>query len=211
MLHRIRHLWNSQITDRRRKNTIIVAIFILGCLGIAFSVFQYVEQYYHAAAQNASVAYTDLMEQMQEKEKKTETMARAEHLIQHYPKTVYADMTRLMLTEEAYKSGHLPAAQAYLKDILKNRKGEPLAHIARLRLARLMADEQQYTEALAVLDVSSTSGFEPLYETAKGDIYMAMKSIDKANEAYKAALQAMPEGASDVWLQIKQADIGGQG
>ena len=151
------------------------------------------------------------MEHMQDKEKKSEAIVKAEHLIYHYPKTIYADMTRLILAEEAYKQGHLPAAQGYLRDVLKNRKGQSLAHIARLRLARLLADEQQYTDALAVLDVSSTNGFEPLYETAKGDIYMAMQSIEKANEAYKMAIQAMPEGASDIWLQVKQADIGGQG
>lgn len=211
MLHRVRRLWNNKITDRKRKNIFIIGVFIVGCFGIAFSIAQYIEQYYYQAARNASVAYSDLTEQMQEKEKKSEIIAKAEHLIHHYPKTIYADMTRLILVEEAYRNGYLAVAQGYLKDVLKNRKGEPLAHIARLRLARLLAEDQQYTEALAVLDVSSINGFEPLYETAKGDIYMAMQSIEKANEAYKLAIQAMPEGASDIWLQLKQADIGGQG
>jgi predicted negative regulator of RcsB-dependent stress response len=211
MLHRIRHLWSNRFTDRKRKNIFIVSVFIVGCLGIAFSITQYIEQHYYEAAKKASIAYGDLMEQMQEKEKKSDAMVKAAHLIQHYPKTIYADMTRLMLVEKAYQSGHFPAAEGYLKEVLKNRKGESLAHIARLRLARLLANDQKYTEALAVLDVSSISGFKPLYETAKGDIYMAMQSIEKANEAYKLAIQAMPEGTSDIWLQVKQADIGGQG
>lgn len=211
MLHRIRHLWNKKITDRKRKNIFIVTVFIVGCLGIAFSIAQYIEQHYYEAAKKASIAYSDLMETMQEKEKKPDAIVRAEHLIHHYPKTIYADMTRLILAEEAYQSGHLPAAEGYLKDILNNRKGESIAHIARLRLARLLANDQKYTEALAILDVSSIGGFKPLYETAKGDIYMAMQSIEKANEAYKLAIQAMPEGTSDIWLQVKQADIGGQG
>ena len=210
MLHRIRHLWNNKANDRKRKNIFITVAFIVGCVGIAFGITQYIEQHYYDAAKNASIAYSDLMEHMQEKEKRSDAMVKAEHLIHHYSKTVYADMTRLMLAEEAYQSSHLPAAEGYLKDVLKNRKGESLGHIARLRLARLLADDQKYTEALAVLDASS-SGFEPLYQTAKGDIYMAMQSIEKANEAYKAAIRAMPEGASDIWLQVKQADIGGQG
>jgi predicted negative regulator of RcsB-dependent stress response len=211
MLHRIRHLWNKKITDRRRKNIFIVGVFITCCLGIAFGIAQYIERYYHEAARHASVAYSDLMEYRQDNEKRSEVIAKSLYLIHHYPKTIYADMTRLMLAEEAYQSGHLSDAQNYLKEILNNRKKEPLTHMARLRLARLMAEDQQYTEALAVLAVSSAGGFESLYETAKGDIYMAMQSLDKANEAYKLAIQSMPEGASDIWLQIKQADIGGQG
>ncbi len=211
MLTRIRYLWNKKITDRRRKNIFIVGVFIVCCLGIAFGIAQYIERYYDEATRQASVAYDNLMEYRQANEKKSEVIVKSEQLIQHYPKTVYADMTRLILAEEAYQGGQLSVAQDYLKEILKHQKKVPLAHIARLRLARLMAADQQYTEALAVLNVSSAGGFESLYETAKGDIYMAMQAIDKANEAYKLAIQSMPEGASDIWLQVKQADIGGQG
>ena len=211
MWHRVRDLWNSRVRHQKRRQIFVLAVFIIVCAGMALGVIQFVEQHHHDAAKNASVAYSDLLEHVQEKGKKANITVKAEQLIEHYPKSIYADMMRLLLTEEAYQQGHLPAAKSYLKDILKNRKGQNIAHIARVRLARLLAEEQAYTEALAVLDVSSTKGFEPLYETAKGDIYMAMQSVEKANEAYKLAIQAMPEGASDVWLQVKQADIGGQG
>src|SRR5690606_36816740 len=102
MLTRIRHLWNKKITDRRRKNIFIVGVFIVCCLGIAFGIAQYIERYYDEATRQASVAYDNLMEYRQANEKKSEVIVKSEQLIQHYPKTVYADMTRLILAEEAY-------------------------------------------------------------------------------------------------------------
>jgi predicted negative regulator of RcsB-dependent stress response len=213
MLHTIRRIrqgWHK-MTHRQRKNGVIAIAFMVGLLGITWGIFQYIDHMGWRAARNASVEYSDLMEQMLEKNKDPAVMHRAEQLVHRYPKTVYANMMRLMLAGEAYRNNHAAAAKAYLEEVLKSKKGTPLAHIARLRLARLLANEQQYTESLALLNAAHAKGFEPLYHTAAGDIYLIMQDIEKANEAYLLAMQALPEDASDTWLRIKQADIGGQG
>ncbi|MEY3182618.1 MAG: hypothetical protein RLZ35_603 [Pseudomonadota bacterium] len=211
MLHQIRDLWRNRLKNQRSHNTFVMIGFFILCVGIAFGIVEVVQQYHFNATKQASIAYSDILEQIQEKEKKADLHQQADQLIKNYPKTIYANMTRLLLSEIAYQEGQMEQAKGYLNDIVNNPKETPLSHIARVRLARMLTDEKNYTEALSLLTKASSKGFEPLYETAKGDIYMAMGSIEEANQAYKMALQSMPQGASDAWLQIKQADIGGQG
>jgi len=194
-----------------QRNAIIITFFIIGLVGIAWGIFQYIDYAMVRTNEAASLAYSGLLEKMQasddDKTAKTAVAQKAEQFIHQYPKTVYADMTRLMLAGIAVEESHAVAAKTYLKAVQD--KHGPLAHIARLRLARVLASEQQYTEALSTLDKVKSGEFFSLYQSAKGDIYVAMKELTKANEAYQKALQALPNGALDPWLQAKQADIGG--
>ena len=66
----------------------------------------------------------------------------------------------------------------------------PLAHAARLRLARLLAGEGKHEAALAQLDVKEMSGFEAEYLEARGDVLTALGRAGEARAAYSAALKA---------------------
>ena len=60
-------------------------------------------------------------------------------------------------------------------------------HEERVRLARVLAQQEEYDEALATLDVES-GGFSGRYNEVLGDIHVALGNLVSARAAYTAAL-----------------------
>lgn len=198
--------WLDKLTYRQRKNALIVGLFMVGLSGIALGILQYTDSYYTQRAEQASMAYDDLMTQFQKKE--GDVVAKAQALITAYPKTPYAQTAQLVLAAEAFRHKDLQQVKDYLKEMLKENPG-PFIHMARIRLARVLSSEQQFEEALSTLDVADKGGFDMLYQEVMGDIYGQQHAWDKAKQAYRLAIEAAPPGMSVAWLKLKQTDVGG--
>ena len=69
-----------------------------------------------------------------------------------------------------------------LEFIIDNASDESFRHIARLRIARIMVEQNQFDEALSLLDSISSvpKAYAPYYQSIKGDIYASQGLLDKA-------------------------------
>lgn len=79
-------------------------------------------------------------------------------------------------------------------------KGRPIAlrTVARQRLARLLLDQGEAEEALAVIDeVADAPGFAAGFAEIRGDILKTLGRNDEAVAAYRAALDALEPGVGD--------------
>lgn len=131
----------------------------------------------------------------------------AQLLQEKYSDTPYAAFAALVQGRIQVDQNALEKAEEHFRQAIELGDDGPASHVARVRLARVLAAENKLEEALKVISVQDNEGYLALYEEAKGDIYVLQKNYEKARESYKIAEQALPPGMQVMALQLKQADI----
>ena len=111
-----------------------------------------------------------------------------------FPGTAFAQQGGLLAAKVQFDKGQAEAARATLAWVGEHAIEDEMRTVARLRLAALQADAQQYDEALKTLAAATTPGFEGLVEDRRGDILLAQGKAQEARTAYRSAYQAMGEG-----------------
>lgn len=111
-----------------------------------------------------------------------------------YAKTVYATRGALVAAQAQAVSGNLEQARDELDWVVRERAGDPLAPVARLRLAGVLLDLEQYDAALAQVS-SPVAGYESLYADRRGDILYAQGKTAEARQAWQQALEQFEAGS----------------
>lgn len=126
-----------------------------------------------------------------------------------YASTPYAAQGALLLASQAAARQDWAGAQSRLEWVTKNSGDAGLKKIAKLRLARVLWQQQKPDEALALLELADDDPFAALYQELRGDIQLAKGERDAARSAYEKALQLGPAAAGRESLQRKLDDLGG--
>lgn len=124
-----------------------------------------------------------------------------------FPASAYTDQGGLLMALMHLDAGQFDNAADMLEFVMENTGDAELALIARHRLARVLAQDEEYTEALAVLDVAAGS-FSARFAEVRGDIYTALGNTESARAAYLAALNTLEAPYVDRNLvQMKLDDL----
>jgi len=128
-------------------------------------------------------------------------------LRENYPSSPYSDHGGLLVAIIRMEAGQMNGAMDELRQVMEGTSDPELGLIARLRLARVLANEEMYDEALATLDVDAGS-FSGRYNEVRGDVYVALGDPVNAQAAYNAALTAQESNLVDRNLvQMKLEDL----
>ena len=176
-------------------------------LALGFGGAQYYSQYQTKQTIKVSAVYDEMLFALQ-KQDKALAREKGEILLKQGDRTPYAALGALMLAKLDIEAEDLSAAKEHLA--VKHFQNAPLAlqAVAKVRLARVLAAEKNYDEALNVLNEENPPGFETLFDEAKGDIYLLQNQKEKASKAFQAAIMNAPQGVP-VWrMQIKQTELG---
>ncbi len=120
--------------------------------------------------------------------------------------TSYATFVLLHRAKEAADADELDTAIATLRQVADDGAQPLLRDIARLRLARLLQEQDDSEAALAALTAVEHRGFRVSVLELKGDIHWATGDRALAHEAYVAALAEVGEGNARPILQFKADD-----
>ncbi len=120
-----------------------------------------------------------------------------------FPKSGYTSRGVLVAAAALVEQGKLEAARDQLQWLAQNAADPALSAVARLRLAGILLEEQQYDQALAQV-ANAPASFAALYADRRGDILFAQGKIDEARAAWQSALEAF---GSDPVGQIVQLKI----
>ena len=178
-----------------------IGLGVLGLLG-----WNRYNAYVDTTAEEAAAIYVELRNAVGD-----DDMGSARNLLNElrddFPSSAYTDQGGLLVALIRLDAGQVDGAIDDLRFVMENTSDSELALIARLRLARVLAQDESYEEALTVLDVAPGS-FSARYNEVRGDIHAALGDADSARAAYSAALNAQETGFVDRNLvQMKMDDL----
>jgi predicted negative regulator of RcsB-dependent stress response len=110
-----------------------------------------------------------------------------------FPRTVQAQQGGLVAAKVQFDKGQADAARSSLAWLADNAQQDEYKTVARLRLAALLAEQQQYDAALKQLDGATAPEFAGLVADRRGDILMAQGKKDEAKAAYQASFKALDD------------------
>lgn len=186
----------------------ILAGVALG-LGL-LAAYQYWQGYRGQQAGNAAKLYADFQKAMAgndlEQASRLLTDLTAEH-----DTSAYTQQGRLLLAKRDADAGRFDDAIKRLRAVADTSRDEELAHVARLRLARLLIQTGKHDEALQTLDVGKAGAFVAQVREVRGDALVAKGDAQGARAEYAAALAAESKGQIDrASVELKLRDVGGE-
>lgn len=169
------------------------------------------EAWQQAQAEAASHLYSNLVVEIRQN-KNDRARELAQQLLNEYTSTSYAIFASLMLAKLDVETGNPDSAMQHLQWAMDNTRQEEFKHLARLRMARVLLDDNKPEQGLALIsNIQNQGEFAASYEELKGDIYVRQGEIEKAKIAYQSALAGMDDRLREnSFLQLKIDDIGRQ-
>ena len=132
----------------------------------------------------------------------------ADVLIADYASTEYALLAQLALARDFVAAGEFENAESALQQVVGNAAQDPLAYVARTRLATVQIQTEQYDQALASLAIEFPEEFAARAQELRGDVLALQGKSTAAIEAYRKAQSANPGPANAEFLQRKMDDLG---
>jgi predicted negative regulator of RcsB-dependent stress response len=128
-----------------------------------------------------------------------------------HAKSAYTQQARLQLAKHHAEAGRFDDAIKELRQVADSSSDEELAHVARLRTARLLIQTGKHDEALQLLDVEKAGAFAAQVREVRGDALVAKGDAQGARAEYAAALSGEAKGDIDrATVELKLRDVGGE-
>jgi predicted negative regulator of RcsB-dependent stress response len=132
-------------------------------------------------------------------------------LLDQYKGTAYATRAALLLAKLNVEGKDLKSAQSQLEWAVASSKEPAVKDLARLRLAGVQLDLQQYDAALKTLAGSHSDAFAFRFHDLKGDVLLAQGKQAEARAAYQTSLGEMQEdNPYRTLVELKVDALGGQ-
>ncbi|MEM7077903.1 MAG: tetratricopeptide repeat protein [Pseudomonadota bacterium] len=129
--------------------------------------------------------------------------AAAETVKAQYPGSAYHMFVLLDEAAAATTDGDLVAAAGALQTVVDASGAPLLTDLARIRLAKVLRQQDQAGAALQLLALVTSPGYTGWALEAKGDIHAAQDEVALAHQAYQAALEQLAEGEQRPLLEMK--------
>ena len=166
-------------------------------------------RYYRHTQTAAALTLYEQLERAQRAGEQKKAIDIAAQIVNGYRSTPYAVMAALMSAKTAAAGGDLAAAKTQLKWVMDNSRDDDIRDLARLRLAGVLLDEKNYSEALTLLDTKVGEGLVGLYAELKGDILAAQGKSAEARTSYQLALDKSESGSTyRATVQLKLDALG---
>ena len=191
----LKHFWR----DYGRLIIAAVVAFIVGVGGT-----QGWKHYKRTQAEQASLEFVKL-EDAVGKGDVNEIRNVAQDIITDYASTPYAQMAALVVAQTEREAGDLDAAAERLQWVVDNARTGEVQMLARLRLAAVLLDQDEYDAALQLLDHEVTEAFVGAYADLRGDVLVAQGEIAEARAQYEQAIEQSRENSA--WRDVVQLKL----
>ena len=153
------------------------------------------QSYQKDQGSEASTLYAELEKQLQSNDAKRINDAAAA-VMDKFSSTAYAPRAALTAAQVNIQVKDIARAKTQLQWAIDHAKESGLQNVARLKLASILLDEKNYTDALKLLEATDENAFVGLYADLKGDVLNAQGKTEEARAAYKQALDKIEAKSS---------------
>lgn len=186
------------------KLLITVVVVVLA----SYAAFSYWKDYQRKQAVEASTLYAEVLKQVASNDPKRINDAVAA-LVEKYSNTAYAPRAQLLAVQTNMQVKDLARAKSQLEWVIAHASEAGLQDTARLKLASILLDEKNYTEAMKLLEVTHPEAFVGLFSDLKGDVLAAQGKTEEARTAYKLAFEKTDsKSAYRSLIQLKLDGLG---
>ena len=160
-----------------------------------------------SVAQDASGAYTSVIESLENDDGGEQFLELVGDIRDKHNGSPYAAMASLAEARFHVEENRLEDAESALRWAIDKGSFREIIPVARLRLARVLAAQDNHDDALAVLDDVKSSSFVGHVDEIRGDIYVQMGDTTQAASAYRRAQSSGAPTNSSQNLQMKIDDL----
>ncbi|HEY7884533.1 MAG TPA: tetratricopeptide repeat protein [Cellvibrionaceae bacterium] len=122
--------------------------------------------------------------------------------------SIYAQQAALFRAREAVLAEDYAQASTDLQWVVDNAKDAAIVAVAKVRLARVMLAQNNYDQALMLLDSAATEGFSAELAEVRGDALRLKGDTLAAGEAYQQALDNIDNDQQrSLIIQMKIDDL----
>ena len=175
---------------------------------VAFSGWRYWDNHNKVQAINASSMY-EVMQLNMQQGTFGEVSREALKLMQEQPESPYASAAAMLLAKYSFSKGEFTDAQQHLEWVKEHAKDDVLQRTAMMRLARMLADQQQFDEAKTVMANVTASKLSPSeqghFDYISGVISIAQNDQNAARDAFKSVVDNT--GASKTLKGLAQIQL----
>ena len=198
----------EQLKAWLKENGLSIALgIIIGVGGIGgYNYWNHVQE---TTAAEASNHFTKMIEALDAGDHES-VQTRADTLINEYAATDYALMAQLALAKSHVDKGEFEQAEQALQQVVGSAGQEPLAYVARTRLAALQIQNGNVEQALGTLNAEFPDEFSARVDELRGDAYASQGELSQALAAYRNAQSAKISAADPAFLIQKIDDLGVQ-
>ncbi|WP_231868112.1 MULTISPECIES: tetratricopeptide repeat protein [Alcanivorax] len=132
---------------------------------------------------------------------------KAEALKENFPGSAYANYANLAQARLAVQAGDYESAASLLQSVVDDGATDALIYTARLRLVRVLLQQEAYDKAAAELDNSFPSAFNGMALELRGDLAKARGDHQAATDAYTQALETLQDNGEKDRVQMKLDDL----
>jgi len=157
--------------------------------------------------ENASSAYSAMMESLQNEDQGDEFLSKVDGLKSDHSGSSYAAMASLAEARYYVEKQELPKAEGALRWVVDKGAFTEINSIARMRLARVLSAQDKHDDALAVLDKITSQAYTGMVDEIRGDIYYDKGEPAQALTAYRRARESGERTVSAQSLQMKMEDL----
>jgi predicted negative regulator of RcsB-dependent stress response len=183
----------------------IVLGIVIGIGGIGgYNYWIHVQE---TTAAEASGHYTQMLEAL-EAGVDDDLQQQANILLADYSSTEYALLAHLALARMHVDNGDFNAAETALQQVIGSAAQQPLAYLARTRLAAVQIQTEQYDQAIATLTGDFPEQFSALVDELRGDALASLGKTVEAIAAYRKAQNSEPQPANPEFLRQKLNNLG---
>lgn len=173
---------------KKNGTSLLTAVLVFA---VSFSGFRYWQNYTQVQSMNASSTFEVLQLNMQQGSF-GEVSREALKLMQEQPDSPYASAAAMLMAKYSFSKGETAEAQQHLEWVETNSQDAVLKRTAKMRLARILADQKQYDEAMSVLSsvqVDSLNGAEKAhFDYLSGLIALAQQDMKGAAYGFRGVV-----------------------
>ncbi|MGD8339538.1 MAG: tetratricopeptide repeat protein [Gammaproteobacteria bacterium] len=174
--------------------------------GLGYFGWNQYQAYQIRVAEQAAGVYERLVQSVNDDDREMADLL-LEQLTTNFSSSGYTDQARLLIARDNLIRDP-ERAISELETVIANSSDPGIVNIARLRLARVLAYDEQFDRALDVLNVADAGDFEARFSEVRGDIHAANGNTEAAISAYTDALFGAVNGTVDSeYVQLKLNDL----